>query len=117
MTLDHLFSPFQIRNCSLANRIVMPALASFLIENDGSITDKAVEHYRMRASGGLAMVIVEACAVSPEGIVSPHQARIYDDRFVEGLSKDRPGHPSRRRRARGPTPSRGQADLGKDHQA
>jgi 2,4-dienoyl-CoA reductase-like NADH-dependent reductase (Old Yellow Enzyme family)/thioredoxin reductase len=87
MTLDHLFSPFQIRNCSLANRIVMPALASFLIENDGSITDKAVEHYRMRASGGLAMVIVEACAVSPEGIVSPHQARIYDDRFVEGLSR------------------------------
>jgi 2,4-dienoyl-CoA reductase-like NADH-dependent reductase (Old Yellow Enzyme family)/thioredoxin reductase len=33
------------------------------------------------------MVIVEACAVSPEGIVSPHQARIYDDRFTEGLSR------------------------------
>ncbi len=33
------------------------------------------------------MVIMEACAVSPEGIVSPHQARIFDDRFVEGLSK------------------------------
>jgi 2,4-dienoyl-CoA reductase-like NADH-dependent reductase (Old Yellow Enzyme family)/thioredoxin reductase len=87
MTLDHLFSPFQIKGCKLANRIVMPGLASFLIEDDGSITDKTIEHYRMRASGGLAMVIVEACAVSPEGIVSPHQARIYDDRFVEGLSR------------------------------
>jgi 2,4-dienoyl-CoA reductase-like NADH-dependent reductase (Old Yellow Enzyme family)/thioredoxin reductase len=65
----------------------MPGLASFLIEDDGSITDKTVEHYRNRASGGLAMVIVEACAVSPEGIVSPHQARIYDDRFVEGLAR------------------------------
>lgn len=33
------------------------------------------------------MVIVEACATAPEGIVSPHQARIYDDRFIDGLSK------------------------------
>jgi 2,4-dienoyl-CoA reductase-like NADH-dependent reductase (Old Yellow Enzyme family) len=33
------------------------------------------------------MVIAEACAVSPEGVVSTHQARIYDDRFIEGLSK------------------------------
>jgi len=65
----------------------MPGLASFLIEDDGSITDKTVEHYRLRAAGGPAMVIVEACAVSPEGIVSPHQARIYDDCFVEGLTQ------------------------------
>jgi 2,4-dienoyl-CoA reductase-like NADH-dependent reductase (Old Yellow Enzyme family)/thioredoxin reductase len=85
--MQHLFSSFRIKNCELKNRIVMPGLASFLIENDGSITDAAIEHYRLRAAGGPAMVIVEACAVSPEGIVSPHQARIYDDRFVEGLSK------------------------------
>ncbi|MBW2044572.1 MAG: FAD-dependent oxidoreductase [Deltaproteobacteria bacterium] len=71
----------------MKNRIVMPGLASFLIEDDGSITDKTVEHYRRRAAGGPAMVIVEACAVSPEGIVSPHQARIYDDRFIEGFSR------------------------------
>lgn len=85
--LDHLFTPFRLKNLTLSNRIVMPGLASFLIEEDGSITEKAVEHYRRRAAGGPAMVIVEACAVSPEGIVSPHQARIYEDRFVEGLSK------------------------------
>ena len=65
----------------------MPALASFLIGNDGSISDETVEHYRRRAAGGPAVVIMEACAVSPEGIVSAHQAVIYDDRFVDGLSK------------------------------
>ncbi|MBW1667682.1 MAG: FAD-dependent oxidoreductase [Deltaproteobacteria bacterium] len=85
--MQHLFSPFSIKNIELKNRIVMPGLASFLIEDDGSITDKTVEHYRRRAAGGPAMVIVEACAVSPEGIVSPHQARIYDDRFIEGFSR------------------------------
>jgi len=85
--MENLFSTFSIKGCKLKNRIVMPSLASFLIENDGSIPRKAIEHYRLRAAGGPAMVIMEACAVAPEGIVSPHQARIYDDRFVEGLSK------------------------------
>ncbi len=85
--LKHLFEPFTLKGRTLKNRIVMPGLASFLIEDDGSINDKTVEHYRGRASGGPAMVIVEACAVSPEGIVSAHQARIYDDRFIEGLSR------------------------------
>lgn len=87
MELEHLFTPYHIKNCKLRNRIVMPGLASFLIEDDGSITDKTIEHYRLRAAGGPAMVIVEACAVSPEGIVSPHQARLYDDRFVDGLAR------------------------------
>ena len=85
--MENLFSTFSIKDCELKNRIVMPSLASFLIENDGSIPKEAIEHYRRRAAGGPAMVIMEACAVAPEGIVSPHQARIYDDRFIEGLSK------------------------------
>lgn len=85
--MKYLFSPYCIKNHELKNRIVMPGLASFLIKDDGNIPDRAIEHYRLRAAGGPAMVIVEACAVSPEGIVSPHQARIYDDRFLEGLAK------------------------------
>jgi 2,4-dienoyl-CoA reductase-like NADH-dependent reductase (Old Yellow Enzyme family)/thioredoxin reductase len=85
--IQYLFEPFEIKGRHLKNRIVMPALASFLIEDDGSITDKTVEHYRRRAAGGPAMVIVEAHAVSEEGIVSLHQARISEDRFIEGLSR------------------------------
>ena len=65
----------------------MPALASFMIGSDGSISDATVEHYRRRAAGGPAMVIMEACAVAPEGVVANHQAVIYDDRFMDGLSK------------------------------
>jgi len=65
----------------------MPPLASFLIGDDGSITDATIEHYRRRASGGPAMVMMEACAVSPEGIVSSHQPVIFHDRYIEGLSR------------------------------
>jgi len=85
--MTHLFTPYRIKKLELNNRIVMAPLASFLIEKEGWITDKTIEHYRLRAAGGPAMVIMEACAVSPEGIVSHHQARIDDDRLVEGLSK------------------------------
>ena len=86
-TMDKLFSPYTVKNIHLKNRIVMPPLASFLIGRDGSITDATIEHYRRRAAGGPAMVIMEACAVSPEGIVSPRQPVIYNDRYIEGLSK------------------------------
>jgi 2,4-dienoyl-CoA reductase-like NADH-dependent reductase (Old Yellow Enzyme family)/thioredoxin reductase len=85
--MQPLFSFFSIKDIQLKNRIIMPALASFLIEDDGTITDATIEHYRRRAGGGSAMIIMEAHAVSPEGVVSAHQARIYDDRFIEGLSK------------------------------
>jgi len=85
--MEKLFSPFTIKTIELKNRIVMPALASFLLGNDGSISDATIEHYRRRAAGGPAMVIVEACSVSPEGVVSAHQARIYEDRFVDGLAR------------------------------
>jgi 2,4-dienoyl-CoA reductase-like NADH-dependent reductase (Old Yellow Enzyme family)/thioredoxin reductase len=87
MIMEHLFSPFLFKGLELKNRIVMPPLASFLIEDDGSVAEKTIEHYRKRAAGGPAMVIMEAHAVSPEGIVSHHQARIYDDRYIEGLTR------------------------------
>ena len=65
----------------------MPGLASFLIKDDGSYSDKTIEHYRLRAAGGASMVIMEAHGVAPEGIVSNHQARIYDDKIIEDLSR------------------------------
>ncbi len=65
----------------------MPGLASFLIENDGAYSEKTIEHYRLRASGGPAMIIMEAHGVAPEGVVSNHQARIYDDRFIKDISR------------------------------
>jgi len=85
--VEHLFSSFRIRDIELKNRIVMPSIASFFTDKEGGITDLAVEHYRRRAAGGPAMVMMEACAVSAEGIVSPNQSRIYDDRHIDEVAK------------------------------
>ena len=50
--MEKLFSPFTIKNITLKNRIVMPPLASFLIGEDGGVSDVTIEHYRRRAAGG-----------------------------------------------------------------
>ncbi len=86
MRLENLFSPFSLRGLRLKNRIVMPPMGVFLVEADGSVTDRTREYYRQRARGGAGMVMVEASAVAPEGIVSFHQMRIYDDCFIAGLA-------------------------------
>lgn len=85
--MKNLFNPFKLKTLLFKNRLVMPALASFLFDDEGNITDAILEHYKRRAKSGVSMVIVEACAVSPEGIVSPHQGRIFNDRFIDGFSK------------------------------
>ena len=85
--MEYLFSKYLLKHIELKNRIVMPGLASFLMDKDGSVTERAIEHYRRRAAGGPAMVIMEACAVSADGIVSRTQARIDHDRYVAGISK------------------------------
>lgn len=85
--LTHLFSPYKIRALHLENRILMPSMGVFLVEADGSVTERTLAYYRLRARGGAAMVMVEASAVAPEGIVSHHQMRIYDDRFVPQLKR------------------------------
>jgi 2,4-dienoyl-CoA reductase-like NADH-dependent reductase (Old Yellow Enzyme family)/thioredoxin reductase len=84
---SHLFSPFQLRGLQLRNRIVMPPMGVFLIDGDGWVTDQTLAYYGRRARGGAAMLMVEASAVAPEGIVSPRQMRIYDDQYVPGLRK------------------------------
>ena len=58
--MDDLFAPFTIQAIELKNRIVMPALASFLIGDDGSISDATVEHYRRRAAGGVGQRLFSA---------------------------------------------------------
>lgn len=87
MKWEYLFTPFKLKGLSLKNRIVMPPMGVFLVEEDGSITERTLAYYRRRAKGGAALIMVEASAVAPEGIVSHHQMRIYDDRYIPGLAK------------------------------
>lgn len=84
--LEFLFSPFTIKGLKLDNRIVMPPMGVFL-GDQGEATDQTLAYYQRRARGGAGLVMVEAAGVAPEGVVSPHQMRIYDDAHVKGLKR------------------------------
>jgi len=82
-----LFSPFQVKNFTLRNRIVLPPMANDMAGDDGQVTESHIEHYVRRAAAGVGMIIVEHCYVRRDGRYHPHQLGIHDDALVSGLAR------------------------------
>lgn len=78
--------PLNIKNYTLKNRIVMPPMCMYQAK-DGFANEFHYIHYATRAIGGVGLIIVEATAVSPEGVISINDLGIWNDRHIEGLSK------------------------------
>lgn len=83
----HLFTPGRIGALALPNRILLAALSTNSADADGCVSAHTLEFYRVRARGGAALVIVEASIVQPRvNATGPHLG-IWDDRFVEGMTR------------------------------
>jgi len=82
-----LLTPLTVGKLVLKNRIVMPAMATNFGHVDGSVSDRLIQYYRVRAEGGVALIIVEFTAVAFEGRFTQNQLRIDQDRYVEGFSR------------------------------
>jgi 2,4-dienoyl-CoA reductase-like NADH-dependent reductase (Old Yellow Enzyme family) len=83
----HLFREVQIGNLRLKNRAVMPAMGTGYADLQGRVTDRLVAFLRTRAEGGVGLIITEVCAVHPSGKGFPNELGVYDDVFLEGLSR------------------------------
>jgi len=81
-----LFSPLQIREVSLRNRIVVSPMCQYSSE-DGYATDWHLVHLGSRAVGGASVVFTEATAVSPEGRISPDDLGIWSDNHIPMLAR------------------------------
>jgi 2,4-dienoyl-CoA reductase-like NADH-dependent reductase (Old Yellow Enzyme family) len=64
-----LFSPFQLRSVTFANRIGVSPMCQYSSE-DGFANDWHMVHLGSRAQGGAGLVMLEASAVVPEGRIS-----------------------------------------------
>ncbi|ROR31462.1 NADPH2 dehydrogenase [Mobilisporobacter senegalensis] len=82
-----LFSPFQLKNLTLKNRIVMPPMCMYSADNDGNPNDWHYIHYTTRAIGGAGLIILEATGVESRGRITNKDLGIWKDEQVEGLSK------------------------------
>src|SRR5580704_13867267 len=81
-----LLSPLTIRGVTLRNRIVMSPMCQYIAKN-GLADDWHLVHLGSRAVGGVALVIVEATSVLPEGRITPGDLGIWDDQHIEPLAR------------------------------
>lgn len=81
-----LFSPLQIKNITLKNRIVVSPMCQYS-STDGFTNDWHLVHLGSRATGGAGLIIAEATAVTPEGRITPGDLGLWNDEHVSGFKK------------------------------
>jgi 2,4-dienoyl-CoA reductase-like NADH-dependent reductase (Old Yellow Enzyme family) len=75
-----LFDPLTVRNLTLRNRIwVAPMCQYSVFKEDGVPTPWHLVHLGSLATGGSALVISEATAVTADGRISPRDTGIWND--------------------------------------
>jgi len=83
-----LFQPYQIKNVTLKNRIVMSPMCMYSSTGEqGFIEDFHFTHYISRAVGQVGLIMVEATAVTPQGRISAKDLGIWSDDHVPALQK------------------------------
>lgn len=86
MVESTLFSPLQLREITLKNRIVMSPMCQYSAV-DGFADDWHLVHLGSRAVGGAGLIISEAMAVSPEGRISAGDLGIWSDEHIPPLRR------------------------------
>jgi 2,4-dienoyl-CoA reductase-like NADH-dependent reductase (Old Yellow Enzyme family)/thioredoxin reductase len=79
--LGRLFAPLVLGKVELQNRIVSTAHQTTLV-HDHLPSDAFVAYHRARAQGGVGLIVLEATAVHPSGLLTPHTLGGY----MPGLS-------------------------------
>jgi 2,4-dienoyl-CoA reductase-like NADH-dependent reductase (Old Yellow Enzyme family) len=80
----NVFTPLQIKDLTIPNRIVFPPVLSGYANRDGSVSDRMLAFYESIAASGVGLVIVGATAVARNGVLSLHCARLDSDRYIPG---------------------------------
>src|SRR3954470_11524380 len=81
-----LLSPLSIRGLTLRNRMIMSPMCQYSAK-EGIADDWHLVHLGSRAVGGVAMVVVEATAVTRDGRISPGDMGLWSDAHPEPLGR------------------------------
>ncbi len=84
--MNILFSPTNIGNLALANRIVIPPMCQYSAE-DGKATDWHFIHYGHFSLSGAGLMIVEATAVEPQGRITYGDLGLWSDACESALAR------------------------------
>lgn len=88
MAIPLLFTPIQLRNTEIKNRLWFSPSCQYSVDNlDGIATDWHLQHLGSIAAGGAGAVILEATAVTPNGRISPRDLGLWGDEQVPALRR------------------------------
>lgn len=86
--LDHLFSPLQLGDLELRNRLTMAPLYLGYAGEGGTVSPLLLDHYRLMARSGVALVVVENATIDhPLGSGSNRTLRADADDYLAGLAQ------------------------------
>jgi NADPH2 dehydrogenase len=80
-----LFEPLDLKGLKFRNRIIMAPLYLGYTALGGKVSPLLLDHYRVMAQSGAALIVVENSSVSPKGSGSPRTLRCDHDRYIKGL--------------------------------
>jgi 2,4-dienoyl-CoA reductase-like NADH-dependent reductase (Old Yellow Enzyme family) len=86
MSLPHLLAPLRIGPVRLRNRIVSSSHQTTLV-HEHLPTDEFVAYQGARAAGETGLIIMEAVAVAPSGLLTAHTLGGYLDPIVDGYRR------------------------------
>jgi 2,4-dienoyl-CoA reductase-like NADH-dependent reductase (Old Yellow Enzyme family)/thioredoxin reductase len=84
--LNHLFSALKLGPVELQNRIVSTAHQTTLVA-DHLPTDDFVAYHEARARGGVGLIVMEATAPHPSGILTAHELAGYLPEMVDAYRR------------------------------
>jgi 2,4-dienoyl-CoA reductase-like NADH-dependent reductase (Old Yellow Enzyme family) len=86
--MTYLLTPLRAGSTILANRLVMPPMATAKAGSDGQVSQSVLDYYAEKSQGGyLSLIIIEHSYVKPEGKASNNQLSVSDDGKVQGIRK------------------------------
>ncbi|CAB3746164.1 NADH:flavin oxidoreductase/NADH oxidase [Paraburkholderia humisilvae] len=86
MSHPMLFTPTQVGNLKLANRIVIAPMAQYSAE-DGQMSDWHLIHLGQLAVSGAAALTIEGTAVTPDGRTSYGDVGLYSDQCEVSIAR------------------------------
>src|ERR1700689_1969017 len=86
MAFSHLLAPLRIGPVRLRNRIVSSSHQTTLV-HEHLPTDELVAYQAARAAGETGLIIMEAVAVAPSGLLTAHTLGGYLDPIVDGYRR------------------------------
>jgi len=84
--MPKLSDAFEVKGLHLRNRLVMAPMATGLAVGCAP-TEAQIHWYRVRARGGVGLVVVEATAIAADATLVPFSLGIWDDAQIPGLAR------------------------------